>query len=89
MAVVTTTPGQRLGKAARKRASGQLRKLLAPAARFLHPAKPVLRNLASIPLTVAGFCCFDVAAVIWDPLVGIASAGVLLIVLEHLIADEA
>ncbi len=54
----------------------------------LRPAKPVLANLATIPLTVAGFGCLDAAAFMWNTIAGLAAAGVLLIVLEHLIADE-
>jgi hypothetical protein len=47
-----------------------------------------LRNLASMPLTVCGFVALDTAACLWNLLVGIAGAGVLLIILELLIADE-
>jgi hypothetical protein len=87
---VVTAPGRlRPGDAVRIRAAGQLARLRSAAGRALRPARPVLRNLASIPLTVAGFGCLDAAALAWNVLVGLAGAGVLLIVLEHLIADEA
>jgi hypothetical protein len=56
--------------------------------RTMRPAKPVLANLASIPLTVAGFGCLDAAAFMWNTLAGLAAAGLLLIALEHMIADE-
>lgn len=56
--------------------------------RWLSPAKPVLANLASIPFTVAGFGFLAAATYAWNTTVGLASTGVLLIVLEHLIADE-
>lgn len=47
-----------------------------------------LRRLLEMPLTVLGIVCVDAAAVWWDPIVGLFSAGVLLIVLELLIADQ-
>ena len=87
MAVVTA-PGRRLGRAARKRASGQLRRLRKAAAALWRPAKPVARNLASIPLTVTAFGCLGAAAIWWDPVLGLACCAPLLIALERLIADQ-
>jgi hypothetical protein len=40
-----------------------------------------------MPLTVIGFATADAAAVWWDPIVGLFSAGVLLVILELLISD--
>lgn len=56
--------------------------------RLLNPAKPVLANLASIPFTVAGFTCLDVAAFMQDMRLGLAVACPLLMWLEHMIADD-
>lgn len=46
-----------------------------------------LRRLLEMPLTVIGFATADAAAVWWDPIVGLFSAGVLLVILELLISD--
>lgn len=51
-------------------------------------SRPVLANLASIPFTVAGMGCLAAAAFQVSVAVGLVSTGVLLVVLEHLIADE-
>jgi len=48
-----------------------------------------LRRLAEMPLTVLGFGCIDAATVWWNAIVGLFGAGVLLIVLELMIADDA
>jgi hypothetical protein len=47
-----------------------------------------LQRLLEMPLTVLGIVCVDAAAVWWDPIVGLFSAGVLLVVLELLISDD-
>jgi hypothetical protein len=64
---------------------GHARKL---GARLLNPAKPVLRNLASIPLTVAGWGLLSAAAFEWNLIAGLAATGVILMLLERQIADE-
>jgi hypothetical protein len=58
------------------------------AGRLLAPARPVLANAAQIPLTIAAYGCLASAAFLFDTLVGLASTAVLLIVLEHQLADE-
>ncbi len=58
------------------------------AARLLTPATPVLRNLASIPFTVAGWGLLSAAAFEVHLIAGLAVTGVILMVLEHQIADE-
>lgn len=71
------------------RALRRLRNLAkATAMAALKPHRAALGNLVSMPLTVAGFGCLAAAAVWWQPIVGLASTGVLLIVLELLIADQ-
>jgi hypothetical protein len=64
------------------------RRLAQSAARGLHPAKPVLRNLASMPLTVAGWGCLAAAAFALNTIVGLAACAPILMILEHQIADE-
>jgi hypothetical protein len=58
------------------------------AARLLTPARPVLRNLASVPFTVAGWGLLSAAAFELNLIAGLACSGVILMVLEHQIADE-
>lgn len=58
------------------------------ASRWLSPAKPVARNLASVPLFVAGLGCIDAACFVGNLIAGLAVTGVSLIVLESAIADE-
>jgi hypothetical protein len=62
------------------------------AARFLRklaaPAKPVLANLVSIPLTVLGYACVDIGVFKASTVAGWIVTGVTLMVLEHQIADE-
>lgn len=88
MAVVTAPGGARWlpGKAARARAAGQLRRL---AARLLRPARPVLANLASMPLTAAGLGLFDYSVFRIGVTAGCMVTAGSLVLLEHLIADEA
>ena len=50
--------------------------------------KPVLANLASIPLTVAGIGCVDTGVFLANTVAGWIVTGLSLVVLEHLIADE-
>jgi hypothetical protein len=66
----------------------RLHGLAAAVRRQLSPARPVLANLAGIPLTVAGLGCLDAAAFWWSTAAGLAVACPVLIWLEHLIADE-
>lgn len=86
MAVVTA-PGRKLGRAARLRAAGQLRKT---AAAFLRPAKAPLANLASMPMHVAALGCLDAAPFqrSWHVTVGLVVICASLVWLEHVIADE-
>ena len=58
------------------------------AARLLTPARPVLANLAAIPFTVAGWGCIATAVFTWNTTAGLGALGVILMVLEHQIADE-
>lgn len=64
---------------------GHARKL---AGRLLSPAKPVLRNLCSIPFTVAGWGLLSAAAFELNTTLGLAVSGVILMLLERQIADE-
>jgi hypothetical protein len=75
---------------------GRLAQLRARAARTwtrslrpaLRPAVPVLKNLASIPLTTAAAVCCSIGAFIAYPVAGWFTTAACLVVLEHLIADE-
>lgn len=58
------------------------------AEKLMTPAKPVLVNLASIPLTVAGIGLIDVGVFYASTIAGFIITGITLIVLEHLAADE-
>jgi hypothetical protein len=58
------------------------------ARRLLSPARPVLGNLASIPFTVAGWALLSACAFQVSTTLGLGAAGVILMVLEHQIADE-
>ncbi len=58
------------------------------ARRLLSPAKPALGNLASIPLTVAGWALISACAFAVSTVLGLGVSGVVLMVLEHQIADE-
>lgn len=58
------------------------------AAKVLSPAKPVLKNLASIPLTVAGLGCISAGIFLASTIAGLIVTGVLLMVLEHMAANE-
>lgn len=55
---------------------------------LLRPARPVLANLASVPLHVAGLGCIDAAAFEGNLIAGLVVTGLSLIWLEHVIADE-
>jgi hypothetical protein len=54
----------------------------------LSPARPALGNLASIPLTVAGWGLVSACAFQAGTTLGLGVSGVVLMVLEHQIADE-
>lgn len=58
------------------------------AVKLMRPARPVLANAAQIPLTITAYGCLSSAAFLFDTLVGLASTAVLLIALEHQLADE-
>jgi hypothetical protein len=72
----------------RRLLSGYARKARPVLAKFLRPARAPLANLAQVPLTFCGFACLAAAALWWNPVAGLACTGVLLIVLEHVIADD-
>jgi len=65
-----------------------LKRARAAVAALARPARPVLASAAQIPLTIAAYGLLASAALMWDTLVGLASTAVLLIVLEHQLADE-
>jgi hypothetical protein len=75
-------------RARRAVAAPLLKRARAVAAALARPAKPVLASAAQIPLTVTAYGLLATAATLWDTLVGLASTAVLLIVLEHQLADE-
>lgn len=56
--------------------------------RLLTPARPVLRNAAAIPLTIAGWGCVAACVFELNTIAGLGVLGVILMVLEHQIADE-
>lgn len=58
------------------------------ATRVVSPHRAALKNLASIPLTVAGTGCVDFAAFHLAHGWGWLVTGLSLVALEHLIADE-
>lgn len=66
----------------------RLERVRAVTASLIRPARPVLASAAQIPLTIAAYGCLASAAFLFDTLVGLASTAVLLIVLEHQLADE-
>lgn len=72
--------------------SRHARQLLLPASRragrWLKPVRPVLANLAAVPLHVAGLGCVDFAAFHLGHGWGWLVTGATLIWLEHVIADE-
>lgn len=54
----------------------------------LAPVVPVLKNLVSIPLTVAGIGCIDCGVFLANTIAGFIVTGLSLMWLEHLLADE-
>lgn len=74
---------------AARRAGTRLRKLTAAASRAAAAARPAAVNLVSAPLFAGGLACLDFAAFHLGHGWGWAATGVSLIVLEHVIADEA
>lgn len=64
------------------------------AAAYLKAAKagltgsPSLKNLASMPLTVAGLACVCAGVLLASTVAGLIVTGVLLVVLEFMIADS-
>lgn len=85
MAAVAAPTGHSLTLRGARRGLGLL---AVSAARLARPARPVLANLASIPLHVAGLGCIDAAAFAGNAIAGLAVTGLSLIWLEHVIADE-
>jgi hypothetical protein len=71
-----------------RRPQRRLKPLADAALRLLKPARPVLANLAAIPLHVAGLGCIDAAAFEGNAIAGLVVTGLSLIWLEHVIADE-
>ena len=65
-----------------------LRKARELGGRLLSPARPVLKNLSQIPLTVAAIGCVAAGVFIASTVAGFILLGVMLFVLEHMIADE-
>lgn len=57
--------------------------------RAIEPHKASLRNLQQIPLTVMGIASIDFSTFQLGQFWGFLATGLSLIVLEHLIADEA
>lgn len=57
-------------------------------ARAIAPHKASLRNLANIPLTVAGLGCVDTGVFQWSIALGWVVTGLSLVLLEHMIADD-
>jgi hypothetical protein len=88
MTTLAIPRGERRESAAHRVWRGLFSGLRRGGAAMVRPHRAALSSLAGMPLTVAGFGCLDAAAVWWNPVVGLASAGVLLIVLELMIADE-
>jgi len=86
--VTSTTIGSRPDAPRRAWLAPRLARARAAAARLVRPARPVLANAAQIPLTITAYGCLATAAFRFDTLVGLASTAVLLIVLEHQLADE-
>lgn len=72
----------------RKRAARAIHDLFTRAARYARPVKPVLRNLASVPFTLAGAACIDIGVFKANVVAGWIVTGISLIVIEHIIADE-
>lgn len=60
----------------------------ATAARLARPHRAALSNLVAMPLTTFGLGCIATGVFYANAIAGWIVTGVLLIVLEHLIADE-
>jgi hypothetical protein len=58
------------------------------ASSLLRPVKPVVRNLAKIPFTVAAIGILDGNVISWNTHIGLLITAASLVLLEHLIADE-
>jgi len=80
---VSALPG--MARPAAARLGGLAR---AAAAALLAPARPVLANLLAIPFTVAGWGLISACAFQLSTTAGLGVSGVILMVLEHQIADE-
>jgi hypothetical protein len=83
--LAVTIPMPRARRIDLKRA---LRDWSARAAKLAKPVRAPLRNLLACPLTALGFAAFDVGVFQWSHRAGWLVMGVLLVVLEHVIADE-
>lgn len=51
-------------------------------------ARPALRNLAQVPLTIAGLGCVDAGVILASTVAGLIVTGASLLLLEHIVADE-
>jgi hypothetical protein len=81
--VTAALPGHVRPRVARLR-----RAVTAAAARLLTPARPVLRNAASMPLTIAGWGCLAACVFELNTIAGLGALAPILMVLEHQLADE-
>lgn len=52
------------------------------------PSKPVLKNIASMPLTTLALCAFSIGAFRANEIAGWFVTGGCMMFLEHLVADE-
>lgn len=88
--VSAAVPGKRwLPGRLRVRAGRFLTGWAAAAGQRLRPARPALANLASMPLTAAGLGLFDYGVFRLGVTAGCMVTAGTLVLLEHLIADEA
>ena len=56
---------------------------------WLRPGRVVLASVASVPLTTIGLACIDYGVFLASQVAGFIVTGISLILLEHVIADEA
>ena len=56
---------------------------------WLRPGKAALASLLSVPLTAIGLACIDYGVFLASQVAGFIVTGISLILLEHVIADEA
>jgi len=56
---------------------------------WLRPGRAALASVASVPLTTIGLACIDYGVFLASQVAGFIVTGISLILLEHVIADEA